>query len=275
LVVDDNDSNRAILEHTLEGWAVQTWATAQPHSALAELRRAASAGAPYPLAILDHQMPDVSGVDLALAIRADPAIAGTRLVLLTSSARRGDANAVRETGIDALLIKPVRAPHLYSCLTTLMQPTAHGTAERLTPISSTEVVTASHVRVLVVDDNRVNQRIAVRMLERMGHSVDVAGTGREAVGAVTRIAYSVVLMDCQMPDMDGFAATEEIRRLEPAGQHVPIVAMTAGPMDGYKERCLAAGMDAYLGKPVDARVLAATVARFIALNEGGYGRVAG
>jgi CheY-like chemotaxis protein/HPt (histidine-containing phosphotransfer) domain-containing protein len=267
LLVDDNDTNRVILEHTLGGWCLHTWAGARAADALAELRRAADAGVPYPLAILDHHMPEMNGVDLALAIRADPAIARTRLVLLTSSGRRGDADIARDAGFDAFLTKPVKASDLYGCLTTILQCAgSQGAAEPATRHAPSEVSTASRARVLVVDDNRVNQRVAVRMLEKLGHPVDVAGNGREAVGAVTRLAYAAVLMDCQMPEMDGFEATREIRRLEPAGQHMPIVAMTAGAMAGDEERCLAAGMDAYISKPVDARVLAATLLRLVAAD---------
>jgi CheY-like chemotaxis protein/nitrogen-specific signal transduction histidine kinase/HPt (histidine-containing phosphotransfer) domain-containing protein len=264
LLVDDNESNRVILAQNLRAWELRPWAGARAHEALAELTRAAVAGEPYALAILDYHMPEMDGIDLARAIRADPAIAGTGLVLLTSSAQRGDASLAREAGIDAFLTKPVKVSALYDCLTILLGATAsHAPRALITRHTLTEVSRAARARLLVVDDNPVNQRVAVRMLEKMGHRVDVAGNGREAVDAVARIPYAAVLMDCQMPEMDGFEATMEIRRVEPAGRHIPIIAMTAGALAGDEQRCLASGMDAYISKPVSAQSLAATLGRWV------------
>ena len=264
LLVDDNETNRVILEQNLKAWAMLPWASARASEALTELARAAAAGEPYELAILDYHMPEMDGIELARAIRADPAIAGTRLVLLTSSARRGDARIAREAGIEAFLTKPVRVSALYDCLATLLgRPVSDAPAALITRHTLTEVSGASRAHLLVVDDNPVNQRVAVKMLEKMGHRVDVAGNGLEAVDAVTRIAYAAVLMDCQMPQMDGFEATMEIRRLEPVGRHTPIIAMTAGAMVGDEEKCLAAGMDAYVAKPVKAEVLEAMLRQWV------------
>ena len=264
LLVDDNETNRVILEQNLKAWAMLPWASARASEALTELARAAAAGEPHELAILDYHLPKMNGIELARAIRADLAIAGTRLVLLTSSARPGDARIAREAGIEAFLTKPVRVSALYDCLATLMgRPVSDAPAALITQHTLTEVSRASRAHLLVVDDNPVNQRVAVKILEKMGHRVDVAGNGLEAVDAVTRIAYAAVLMDCQMPQMDGFEATMEIRRLEPAGRHMPIIAMTAGAMVGDEEKCLAAGMDAYISKPVKAEALAAMLRQWV------------
>jgi CheY-like chemotaxis protein len=265
LLVDDNETNRVILEQNLKTWAMRPWAGARAGEALAELARAAAAGEPYELAILDYHMPEMDGIELARAIRADPAIAGTRLVLLTSSARGGDARIAREAGIEAFLIKPVKVSALYDCLATLLALAVSDApvARLVTEHTLSEASAAWRAHLLVVDDNPVNQRVAVKMLEKMGHRVDVAGNGLEAVDAVSRVAYAALLMDCQMPQMDGFEATMEIRRLEPAGRHIPIIAMTAGAMAGDEEKCLAAGMDAYVSKPVKTDALAATLGRWL------------
>ena len=264
LLVDDNETNRVILEQNLKAWAMLPWAGARASEALTELARAAAAGEPYELAILDYHMPEMDGIELARAIRADPAIVGVRLVLLTSSAPRGDARIAQEGGIEAFLTKPVRVSALYDCLATLLgRPASDAPAELITRHTLSAASGAPRAHLLVVDDNPVNQRVAVKILEKLGHRVDVAGNGLEAVDAVTRIAYAAVLMDCQMPQMDGFEATMEIRRLEPAGRHTPIIAMTAGAMVGDEEKCLAAGMDAYVAKPVKAEALAAIVGRWV------------
>ena len=267
LVVDDNRTNRFILEHHLRAWAMRPWSCASAADALTELTRAAAAGEPYGLAILDGRMPGMSGVELALAIRADPATASTRLALLTSTAQGGAGRLAREAGIEALITKPVRAAALHDRLAALMDGSATDAPPPPLAMRPRTDESGSGARLLVVDDNDVNRLVEVRMLERMGHRVDVAGNGLEAVAAVARARYAAVLMDCQMPEMDGFQATAEIRRLEPAGTHLPIIALTADAMAGDAERCLAAGMDAYLSKPVTAGSLAAALGRCLRADQ--------
>jgi CheY-like chemotaxis protein len=190
-----------------------------------------------------------------------------KLVLLTSSALRGGAAAAREAGIDAFLTKPVRVSALYDCLAAVLAPPASDAPPPLvTRHTLAEASAASRARVLVVDDNPVNQRVAARMLEKLGHRVDVAVNGIEAVDAVSRIAYAAVLMDCQMPEMDGFEATIQIRRREGSDRHTPIIAVTAGAMTGDAEKCLAAGMDSYISKPVKAAALAAVLGPWVKSN---------
>ncbi|GAC1328173.1 MAG: hypothetical protein NVSMB17_03260 [Candidatus Dormibacteria bacterium] len=263
LVVDDNRTNRVVLEENLKVWGARPELFDGGEAALAGMRLAAEAGDPYVLAILDYQMPGMDGIALARCIRTDPMVAGTHLVLLTSSVAAGDVGAARKAGINAYLTKPVKISDLYDCLATLLSPNQSGlNAPLITQYTLAEAAVASRGHLLVVDDNPVNQRVALRLLEKMGHVVDVANDGREAVAAASRVAYDAVLMDCQMPEMDGFEATREIRRLEGSAGHTPIIAMTAGAMLGDEEKCIAAGMDAYLSKPVRADTLGAMVIRW-------------
>jgi CheY-like chemotaxis protein/EAL domain-containing protein (putative c-di-GMP-specific phosphodiesterase class I) len=264
LVVDDNHTNRVILEQNLAGWSVRATACSGAREALAELARAAAAGDRYELAVLDYHMPQMDGLQLARSIREHPTLRTTKLVLLTSSARRGDARVARGSGIDGFLTKPVKTSALYDCLAAVL---ARGPAAEPAPMITTYTLAATQAaqrhRMLVVDDSAVNQRVATRMLEKMGHRVDVAGNGNEAVAAVRTEDYSAVFMDCQMPEMDGFEATMAIRRMEAGGKRIPIIAMTAGAMKGDEEKCIASGMDAYVSKPVDPDKLAAVLSRWV------------
>jgi two-component system sensor histidine kinase/response regulator len=232
--------------------------------ALAMLRAAAQEGDPYAVALLDLHMPGLDGVELAQAIRDEPLLSGVRLVLLTSVGDRGDAQRAREAGIEAVLTKPVRVRALHEGLTRVLgtPSSAAGAAgpanERRGPSGS-----GTKANVLVVEDNVVNQKVAARMLETLGHRVDVAANGLEAVKALSEIPYDVVLMDCQMPDMDGYAATAEIRRREGSDRHTPIIAMTASAMRGDEDRARAAGMDDYVSKPVAREKLAEVLDRWL------------
>jgi two-component system sensor histidine kinase/response regulator len=267
LAVDDNDTNRTILKQTLRGWGMLPTTAESGAGALVELRGAAERGNPFALVILDYHMEGMDGLALARAIRADPSLNGARLVLLTSSGRSDHAQNVREADIDAFLTKPIRQSALHNALisATGMAPispprtllTAHGIAEEQ----------AQHrPLILVVEDNQVSQKVAARNLEKLGYRVDVAANGVEALEAVERQSYAVVLMDCQMPEMDGYTATAEIRRREAGGTHLPIIALTAGAMGGDEERALAAGMDGYLAKPMKVGDLAAAVGRWAPLD---------
>ena len=272
LVVDDNETNRAVLEQMLRGWLMRPVTVPSGQTALTVLRAANDDGDPFGVAVLDLNMPEMDGLDVARAIRAEPALAGTRLVLLTSSAQQGEARRAGEAGIHSYLTKPVRQSALYDSLAIEMGESiekAEGTgrADTMTRPSTMAPSVRERPHLLVVEDNPINQKVAVRTLEKMGFHADVAGDGAAAVAATAvdeagRSAYSIVLMDCQMPVMDGFEATAEIRRREGAGPHVPIVAMTASAMEGDRERCLAAGMDDYLSKPLREHDLAAVLSRW-------------
>jgi PAS domain S-box-containing protein len=266
LTVDDNATNRKILSHQLDSWGMTHAEADSGASALDALRAAARRGRPYDLAVLDLMMPGMDGLELARAIKADPAVAGTRLVMLTSFGQREQSAAAREAGIASCLTKPVRQSQLFDCLATVMSqapPTPEPAGPRTKP-ATTETQAASHKRILLAEDNVVNQKVAVRQLQKLGYRADAVANGREAVEALGRIAYDLVLMDCQMPEMDGYAATAEIRRREGAAKHTPIVAMTANALEGDRAKCLAAGMDDYVSKPVRPEELAAVLERLLA-----------
>src|SRR6266566_1043460 len=258
LVVDDNETNRRIVRDMLgaEGMAVHEASRAD--AGLEALRRAARARTPYDLAILDAQMPDQDGFELATAIRADRALKETRLLILTSAGQRGDGERCRQLGIQAYLTKPIARADLVEAVGTVLAGTASapGAADLVTRHSIAESRHA--LRVLLAEDNPVNQQVATAMLLKRGHHVDVASNGREAVDAVAREPYDVILMDIQMPEMDGFEATEMIRGL-PQGRTLPIIALTAHALSGERERCLARGMSGYLAKPFKAHDLFAAV----------------
>jgi CheY-like chemotaxis protein/HPt (histidine-containing phosphotransfer) domain-containing protein len=258
LVVDDNETNRRIVRDMLgaEGMAVHEASRAD--AGLEALRRAARAGTPYDLAILDAQMPDQDGFELATAVRADRALRETRLLILTSAGQKGDGERCRQLGIQAYLTKPIARADLVEAVGTVLAGTASapGAAELVTRHSIAESRHA--LRILLAEDNPVNQQVATAMLLKRGHQVDVVGNGREAVDAVAQEAYDLVLMDIQMPEMDGFEATEKIRAL-PQGRTLPIIALTAHALSGERERCLARGMSGYLAKPFKAHDLFAAV----------------
>jgi two-component system, sensor histidine kinase and response regulator len=262
LGVDDNATNRALLTGQLGAWGMQVDCVADASRALECLRMAERDRRSYDLAILDHQMPGMDGMTLARTIKSDPTLAKLPLVLLTSLSYRGCAEEARHAGFGAFLVKPIRQSQLYDCIATVMGMASEPAPQRLiTRHTLTE--TQSRFRVLVAEDNVVNQRVAARMLEKVGSRVDVVANGLEAVEAVTRIAYHCVFMDCQMPEMDGYQATRAIRQHEAlSGTHVPIIAMTANAMESDREQCLAAGMDDFISKPVEPHELATALRKW-------------
>lgn len=256
LIVDDNDTNLRILEETLANWQMKPKAVSHPQDGLEELLRAAHVGEPYSLAILDAMMPDMNGLDLAEQIRKHPELARTVILLLTSIDHTDDAERHRKLGIAACLRKPITQSELFNAILAALGaasvPLRHKTRSLITPLSPHE----NALRVLVAEDNAVNQRLALRILEKRGHSVVAVENGQEALAALEQGSFDLVLMDVQMPKMDGFEATRIIREKERAtGKHIPIVAMTAHAMTGDRERCLEAGMDAYISKPLNAHEL--------------------
>jgi signal transduction histidine kinase/DNA-binding response OmpR family regulator len=253
LVVDDTAINRLILRRSLQGWGCRVEESAGGVEALTRLTDALGRD-PFALVILDLHMPEVDGLETARRIRMNPGLAGVPLILLSSiGGLRGGDREVRESGLAAVVIKPIRQSALLDALLGALGESrsapaagAHAAAPAGRPLA---------LRVLVAEDNHVNQLVAQRLLEKLGCHADVAESGREAVEAVARTRYDVVLMDIQMPVMDGFEATALIRSREAAGEHVSIIAMTAHAMQGDRERCLAAGMDGYITKPVGAAAL--------------------
>ena len=274
LIVDDNATNRKILSHQLASWGMLHDEAESGNQALLRLKAAAANGKPYELAILDFLMPGMDGFVLAAAIKSDPAIAGVRLVLLTSAGERGDGIRSRDLGIAAYLSKPVRQSHLFDCLIAVMsdpvdeQKTAETNSSfPVTKHTLREAMKMSTKLILLAEDNLVNQKVAMRQLQKLGYRADVVANGKEAIEALGRIHYDLVFMDCQMPEMDGYEATAEIRRLEVEPKHTPIVAMTAHAMDGDRAKCLAAGMDDYITKPVKVEELMRVLTVFLAEAE--------
>jgi len=258
LVVDDNETNRRILRDMLGAEGVAVHEAHRADVGLEALHRAATAGTPFDLAILDAQMPDRDGFELATAIRADAQLARTRLLILTSAGQRGDGERCRQLGIQAYLTKPIARADLIEAVGTVLAgtPSAAGGADLVTRHSIAE--SRHTLRILLAEDNPVNQQVATAMLLKRGHQVDVVANGREAVDAVAAEHYDVVLMDIQMPEMDGFEATARIRAL-PQGATLPIIALTAHALSGERERCLERGMTGYLAKPFKAHELFAVV----------------
>ncbi len=245
LVVDDNATNRRILEEVLRAWGVRPLAVDGGAAALTALRQAADAGEPFPLVLLDGHMPEMDGFTLAGHIRRERERGGVALVMLTSAARPEDVARCRELGIDVYLMKPVKQSELFDAVLSALGQALHRDEEAAAPAAAEGP--RRPLRVLLAEDHPVNQKLAVRLLEKRGHSVVVAGDGRQALAALDRQPFDLVLMDVQMPDMDGYETAGRIRRAEQGGgRRLPILAMTAYAMKGDRERCLAAGMDDYV-----------------------------
>ncbi len=253
LVVDDNATNRLFVQQQLEAWGMRPDVTGDPRSAVSLMREAAASGAPYAIAVLDLYMPDLDGIELAGQISADEALAGTALIVLSSTYRL-DRSELERSGVREWLSKPVRSSELFDTLMRLMAPDlaqeVRGRATTPSPVPN------SLGRVLVVEDNIVNQMVARGVVSQLGYQVDIVDNGALALEAIMRHRYAAVLMDCHMPMMDGFTATEEIRRRETAGDRLPIIAMTAGAMSEDRVKCLAVGMDGYVSKPVSSQAVA-------------------
>ncbi|MEA5456012.1 response regulator [Sinomonas sp. JGH33] len=259
LVVDDNATNRLVLGRQLAAWGMEPESAEDAAGALELLGAAAAEGLPFELAVLDFCMPGTSGLDLARSIQADAAIASTPVIILTS-AGHADRDEFERAGVREWLSKPVRSSELFDRVSRLLAPSA--AAADPAPAATAPSRGSARGRILVVEDNEVNQLVAKSMAEKLGYDVDLAGDGAQAVEAAGRVEYAAVLMDCHMPVMDGFDATRAIRALGGSGAALPIIAMTAGASEEDRERCLAAGMDDYLSKPVDLARLEAALDRW-------------
>jgi len=265
LALDDNATNRQLLEQQLGAHGLRVDSVATGEDALHRLRAAHADGAPYALVLSDLLMPGMDGLDFARRVKSDPALAACPLILLTSTAQRGQADTAQQAGFAAYLTKPLRASQLLACVQAVLA-TGAVVRSRHAPIVTrhrlAEAEERARTRVLLAEDNPVNQKVAVLMLKKMGCRVDVVANGRAAVEALARLPYELVLMDCQMPELDGFQATVEIRRQTGPGRSIPIIAMTANAMEGDRERCLDAGMDDYIAKPVRQEQLEATIRKW-------------
>ncbi|MEI9997882.1 MAG: response regulator [Verrucomicrobiota bacterium] len=270
LIVDDNATNREILDHHTRIWKMRSSLAENGKQAL-EMLRAASTKDPFELAILDMQMPEMDGLMLGEAIKDDPSIAAVRLIMLTSLGNQLDAEAMKKGGIEACVLKPVKQSRLFNRIAevmaghrplarkktqtaTLTMKSARGTA----PLG----VTKKPTRILLAEDNVINQKVAIGLLSNIGYSADVANNGLEVLAALDLRPYDLVLMDCQMPELDGYETTHRIRERADC-KSMRIIAMTANAMRGESEKCIEAGMDDYLSKPVRLESLRDMLARWM------------
>ena len=270
MIVDDNEANRRVLHEQITGWGMRNGSFASGEEALEALRAAKRAGDPYHFVLADYYMPPgMDGAAFAAAAKADPAIGDVMIVMLTSVGHWTEVNRMKAANIQACLLKPVRSLHLLNTLTAAWSKRIETTDLNLRHLRSQLVnknlpfKTDRLPRVLVVEDNAVNQRVTTRMLQNLGIRADVAGNGREAIALFETLPYDLVLMDCQMPVMDGYEATKEIRRREPSDRRIVIIALTADAMDGSRDRCIEAGMDDYLTKPLRIEELTHTLRTWI------------
>jgi signal transduction histidine kinase/DNA-binding response OmpR family regulator/HPt (histidine-containing phosphotransfer) domain-containing protein len=267
LVVDDNATNRKVLMGQLLLCGVEPVSASSADEALALMRQASAAGRPYDAALLDHLMPDCDGAELGRIIVRDETLKSTRLILLTSSGQRGDGQLFADIGFAAYLLKPVTQRDLTECLILALANTAHSWHLQSQPMITRHALRAQRAqtrnRILLAEDNLVNQKVALRLLEKLDYRVDVVADGLAAVAAWQTGKFDLIIMDCQMPQMDGYEATREIRRLEEGKRHIPIVALTAHAMKGDAQKCRAAGMDDYLSKPIDRVKLDACLDRLL------------
>jgi two-component system sensor histidine kinase/response regulator len=271
LIVDDNATNRYVLREQLKSWGCRYKEASNGVQALDELRQAATSKDPFEISIIDMQMPGMDGKTLGKKIKQDPDLKETLLVMMTSMGQRGDAKCFEKIGFAAYLTKPVKQSKLYDCLTIvagLQEHTAHKRPAAIVTRHSLAEDKKRKIRILLAEDNIINQKVAMSTLNKLGYTADAVANGKEAIKALEIIPYDIVLMDCQMPEMDGYEATAEIRRLESKvlNHKVPVIALTANAMKGDREKCLNAGMDDYLSKPIYPNELSDMVEKWITMK---------
>jgi signal transduction histidine kinase/DNA-binding response OmpR family regulator len=263
LVVDDNDTNCAILTAYLDQWGCRNLAVSSAEDGLSQMRRAVDKNDPFDLALVDMMMPDFNGADFGVAVKADDKISATHLIMLTSTAQRGDVKTLTSIGFAGYLTKPLNPSVLFDSMATILgEPVAdfkieEGLVTRFTLAEDTFRAKKTHgnVRILLAEDNLVNQKVATKILEKLGYQVDAVNNGKESVDALRINNYDIVLMDCEMPVMDGFQATIAIREMEGVNKHTTVVALTAHAMSNARELCINAGMDDFITKPLDPKAL--------------------
>lgn len=262
LIADDFKINRDVLRIQLSSLGCNVTEAPNAQKTLEKLRDSAQAGQLFDFTIIEKGIAGTNGSCLGKSIKENPETKRTKLIMLTAKGRRGDAKAMEKAGFDAYLSKPVKQSSLTECLTILLGKKDVSTECLLTRHTLAENF-KNYPRILVVEDNIINQKVAVKMIDKMGLRSDCVANGKEAVDAVSLVPYNLVLMDCQMPEMDGFDATRTIRKKEGNLSHIPIVAMTANAMKGDRELCLSAGMDDYITKPVNMERLHDTLAKWL------------
>jgi CheY-like chemotaxis protein len=273
LVVDGNATNREVLTIQLAAWGVRSESAADGHLALQALYQARDAGDAFKIAITDMNMPEMDGITLARMIKADEKLKNTHLVLCCSFGQRGDAKRMKEIGFAAYLIKPMRHVEILDCLTAVLNGAVAAEPQQRKPLVTRHTIREMHrsmVRILLAEDNITNQKVAIGILKKLGLSVEVVANGAEAIGALENTPYDLVLMDCHMPEMDGYEASRHIRSSDSAvlNHDIPIIAMTADAMQGDREKCLEAGMSDYVSKPVSSKELAEVLDKWLSRDKG-------
>ncbi|MBF0544028.1 MAG: response regulator [Candidatus Riflebacteria bacterium] len=268
LIVDDNKTNRILLEKLVGAWHCRQAQASNGFDALELLKKAVSDGDPFQLGLLDFQMPEMDGEELGKKIKEDPSISQTMLIMLTSRGLRGDAQRLMAIGFSAYLTKPLRQNLLHDCLVTVLSkcklPEA-AAEKKLVTVHSIAEEKRKRFRILLAEDNATNQKVALTIMEKLGYMADAVGNGKEAIVELEMIPYDLVLMDCQMPEMDGYAATREIRKEDSKvkNRKIPIIAMTANAMQGDREKCIQSGMDDYLPKPIRPKDLSEMLKKWL------------
>ena len=270
LIVADNATNRKWLSILLKNWGCRSSEAASAKQALELLEEGVLQKTPYDIALLDMQMPEIDGETLGRTIKEKELLKDTLLVMLTSLGNQGDAVRLQKSGFDAYLTKPVKQSHLYDCILTILNPKRKSVAQKEKQIVTRHVVTENRNkkrRILVVEDNVVNQKIAIKILEKYGYRVNAVANGQEALHSLKLASYDLVLMDCQMPVMDGYEATKAIRNSNSKvmNNKIFVIAMTANAMKGDREKCINAGMDDYIAKPITPKALKETIERWLDL----------
>ena len=265
LIVDDNDVNRKLFSLMLESWQCSYDQAPDARVALQKLRTAAARGTPFRIAVIDKQMPEIDGESLGKMIKKDEDISSTELVIMTSVGKRGDTSRIKQIGFSAYLTKPIKQSHFHDCLAAIIGGDLNTEPSKNNIITKHSLAeNRKHkVRILIAEDNIINQKVALKILENMGYFADAVANGCESVTTLKTIPYDLVFMDVQMPEMDGYEATREIRKFKKGHKNykIPIIAMTAHAMKGDREKCIKAGMDDYVSKPINPQELLAAIKR--------------
>lgn len=274
LIVDDNETNRCVLREQLTTWGCRHKQVSSGIEALEVLRCAVVDNDTFEIAIIDMQMPGMDGETLGQKIKKDPELKNTELVMMTSVGKRGDTRRFKDIGFAAYLTKPVKQSQFHDCLvlvTGMQKDTTDDQSGVIVTRHSIAEYQKSRVRFLLAEDDETNQKVALGILKNFGYKTDVVSNGKEALEAMERIPYDMVLMDCQMPQMDGYEATKEIRssRSNVLNHKVPIIAMTANAMKGDREKCLEAGMDDYIPKPINSDKFLKLIEKWLVKTKGG------
>ncbi len=265
LVVAKEEIVRTALIRQLEGWGFRAAGVSASAEALADLRAAASAGDAYTIAMIERALPDGQGITLGEAIKAESALSQIRTILLALTGERGDAARASEVGFSAYLTMPAEPSQVYDCLVTVLRTRGDdpGAGRKLVTRHTLDESRRRDIRILLAEDNPVNQKLALRLLQKQGYRADAVANGVQALDALGEIAYDMLITDVQMPEMDGFELTRALRVRESGGRRIPVIAMTAHVMQGDREKCLDSGMDDYVGKPIDPKVFAEKIERLL------------